>query len=267
MVETTETDGKTGNPEPVRGSALGAIALLCSLIGSGGCAVVGILTAIGTGDALVGVIATACFSILGFALGVIAFFSAKKGTPRGGAIGATFLGAIFGALQGAVVVGALIQFLPLQSQVAPMIEGLVQTASTDDPEAAAKLLGPDATQVVTGDDLVAFVQRVDAAAGGITEVRVELTTLTKASETVQNFAPRPDADPQNIEFPKPIELVTPSGDTVLLGVWLDEEALKDDEVLIRDLIAFLPTGEMLVLRDDGPARTLTEAFAAPVRLP
>lgn len=256
-------DAATTDAPPTPGSSLGVFALLCSLLGASGCLVLGV-TGFFLPDALLGIPITAVLSLLGFALGVTAYFRAKPPTPRGVAIVATFLGIIVGVTQGALVVGSLVNYLPIKARVLPQLRAAFEET---DPVAAGDLLGADALDEVDGQALVDFVALVDRLTGGVTEVTVEPKTLLLARRVMADYQPRADSDPGAFMNAKPLELRYGQGERALLYAWLDEAALKDDRVLFDDLLAFMPDGTIVVLRQDGPANLLAGNFEAPARLP
>ena len=253
-------------PKPVTGSTLGAGALLLSLLGASGCLVITLLTvALNLPEAFFGLPVTAVLSLTGFALGVIAFFRAKENTPRGGAITATFLGGIAGATQGAAVVGTLIQFLPIQAQVIPLAQTLI---ASDDPAQVEQSMSEAALQEIDGQTMLDFFDRIEVSTGGPVTPTIEWNTIVRTGRMMTDYAPRPDSSPNELTLAKTIELLYDPDQRMFLSIWLDEEAVnKDKQVLIDDMVAFLPTGELLILRNNGPASDFAGNFNAMVLTP
>lgn len=269
---TTPPTAPTDETPERKGSALGALALLCSAAGVAGCVVLTALSSFVLPQAFFGLPFTALLSLCGFVMGVIAFFTSEKGSPRGGIIGATFLGALGASLQGSAVVGTLVQFLPIRAQVAPLVEEMLTLHDAGDALAIEQRLGQTAIDATEDNDLLDFFTRIETESGEIVGVRIELQTMIRSRETMNAYPVAGSADTSKLILAKPLELLhsqtTPEGvqSFTMIAVWLDEEALTRDEVLIDDLIAFLPDETMMVLRDDGPAWDFANQFASSVRV-
>ncbi|MEM1423552.1 MAG: hypothetical protein AAGH64_06065 [Planctomycetota bacterium] len=263
------SDEQKGTPQqqPRKGSTLGAVALLLSTLGVGGCLTVSGLAASGVPEAFFGLPATALLSLAGFATGVLAYFRADKRSPRGGIIGATFLGVVGGAIQTSTFVGMLIQFLPIRAQVAPLVEEVLAWHDAGDTGAIGGVMGAGAIASSEADEILGFFDRVEEEVGAIDSVRIEFESISRAGLVMKDYPLAKGGDPSGLTLPKPMELVYSDDGFVLLGVWLDEDALKDERVLIDDLIAFLPDERLLVLRDDGPAWDLANQFSVRVIRP
>ncbi len=258
----------SGDAPATRGSGLAAISALLGVLGLAGCLVTTLATALVSAEAMWGLVITGSLSLLAFVLGLGALLGGGKPVegekPRGrsAAVLGTFAGLIGTVLQGSVVVGGLIQFVPLQTQVVPRVDAMLVAGRQGNATQIRRYLAEPADQAIDDEDLLAYFEAIERAAGSKVIADVDLGVIGASRDLVGRYAQTGTGGGSLDRLPKIIQLKG-ANETLLMAIVLDEDALADDLVKVLDAIVFLPDHpNALILRRNGPAEKIAVALGA-----
>lgn len=194
--------------------------------------------------------------LVGLLLGAISLSFIKNShgrlTGRGLAIAGLLLGIIMTALQAFVAFGAAQGWTYYRKQMVPHAETFMSAAASGDIAATRATLSPDADAALTDDDILAFMAAADLSAGPFVRVSTDFGTLIESAGRAMQRGGSADV-PGVAPIPMAFEF---QNETLFGWALLDESALQNDQVLIADVVLFLPSGEALTLRKDGPGAQL-----------
>ena len=197
--------------------------------------------------------------------GCILAFLSLRGIERSGgelmgrplALVALFCGVGVTAIQGALVLLALVT-LSASSTLAPVGAELIGYAQGDQDRLARGLLGEAVSEAMTDEDLDAFARAVTDRLGAITDSSAGFGLILDARRACNDAGPMEGYEPDADDLPRPIYLHF-GEDRVLTYVFIDQQALRDNKIRIRDMLLMLDDGTVIVLAPDGPATELADA--------
>jgi hypothetical protein len=217
------------------------------------------------------IVALPLLGIVGIVLGGLALRQIGKSEGRIGgrplALIGLFLGIMSATLQGAVTIGALARYMPIQSQVAPALQMMAQKAAAGDMAASRVALAESAGNVVDDGRLGWYFKGLEAKHGELQRVVFGIKTLGTSRETLLRAmrANPPTATPP-AQTPTPLEMHFKRGVTTVY-VWFDEQALSQNAVRILDVLVIDKDNAARALLPDGPGATLGRWLGLTLDLP
>jgi len=259
-------------PDPMvggapRGSFLGVASLGLALVSVSVCVVASVVALTGTPGAMFVVFAMPVVGFAAVVVGGAALLKRKAlimrdGGARGGAKdvplqrGPASFGIIIGlasmVLQGSVLAGAVMSYMPVKKMLAPVVSAMMLEVENGTPDRALTAISDVSKSVVDGGRIDGFFRAAMDAAGEPARVHVGLDIFLRSREVFSSAGnsgargPMPDLALQV----KALELVGPKGRVMMYAV-LDEDALKLDRVRLSDAMAVLGDGTSVVLLPQG----------------
>jgi len=259
-------------PDPMvggapRGSFLGVASLGLALVSVSVCVVASVVALTGTPGAMFVVFAMPVVGFAAVVVGGAALLKRKAlimrdGGARGGAKdvplqrGPASFGIIIGlasmVLQGSVVAGAVMSYMPVKKMLAPVVSAMMLEVENGTPDRALTAISDVSKSVVDAARIDGFFRAAMDAVGEPARVHVGLDIFLRSREVFSSAGnggvrgPMPDLALQV----KALELVGPKGRVMMYAV-LDEDALKLDRVRISDAMVVLGDGTCVVLLPQG----------------
>ncbi|MCA9309985.1 MAG: hypothetical protein KDA21_02205, partial [Phycisphaerales bacterium] len=163
-----------------------------------------------------------------------------------------FLGLLTAVLQGAAVIGALMNFSALKVHLIPAVETFLAASEVGDYPKARGLLSAEASGI-SDDRLAFFHANLTRHEGDIREVDASIQTVIRGIEAMRDLqvpanTPAPDARPL------PLDLM--GNQLTLAYIFVNQDAVNSNAVLLDDIMILRADGTALTLREDGPAATM-----------
>ncbi len=264
MSDTTESL-QSGVPQ---GSFLGVASLGLAVLSVSVCAVAAAFALTGTPSAMFVVFA---MPLVGFAAVIVGgaalvkrralmrrdggVVGGAKDVPlqRGPAMFGIIIGLASAVLQGSVLAGAVMSYVPVKRALVPVVEAMLTEVGAGHPDRAMVAIADASKSVVDAPRLDGFFRAAVGVVGEPARAHVGIdiflksrTVLSDAVRTGGGQGPAPDLLMQV----KALEIVGPKN-RVVMYVLLDEDALKLDRVRIADAMIALEDGECVVLLPQG----------------
>lgn len=245
-------------------SAPAAIGFLLVIIALLGCFLSGI-TARLTGNLLWGVplLATPFMSIGGAILGYLGIRQIGRSNSdvvgRGPAIFAIFVGLMAGVLQSVFVGAAVVVFTDTRTKLAPHALMLLQDIEHGRLDSARTHIGHAVSPLLSDEQLKSFQSTLEHEIGPLRDATLSLGAFQKVRELERNIAQRGGTGAQTGVPARPVELVSDTH-RVLAYVWIDNDAAKNNQIKITDMIVILPGNRALLLRDGADSAKLASAL-------
>lgn len=171
------------------------------------------------------------------------------------------LGLIATAVTGSFTFGALRTAFDVRERLAPVVDALIADMNAGDWTNAQTRLGEPVASAMGEPGIAWFFDTLtssfnaepigaDAPLVILFQSRAELTRAsdpTRVSPAPQNL---------NNEVPKPVRVTFAGGESGVLFVFLDPDALAIQDVRVSDAMIVLPDNRVLTLQPDGPASLL-----------
>ena len=259
--ETPEapSPGTTAQAARLSGAALASILLVFGaiVVGCGSLAT----SIFGGWNSWVGVLIAPLLALNGCILAFLALRGIERqpeellGRPL--ALIALFVGVGVTAIQGALVLLALVT-LSASSRLAPVGAELVGSAQNGRPGLTRQVLNEDMARDLTDAQIASFAQAIDRQHGTVTGSGAGFGLILDARRVFSEAGPMDGYDPDAADMPRPVYLRF-GDERVLAYVWIDQQALQDKKIRIRDMVVLLDTGQVAVLAADGPGAELADA--------
>jgi len=208
----------------------------------------------------VGVLAAPLIALNGCVLAFISLRSIERephlmGRPL--ALVALFVGVGITAIQGALVLLALVT-LSGSSALAPVGAELVGSAQADRLGLSRQVLSQELAQSLSDEQIRAFGAVIREQRGRVTGSGAGFGLILDARRVFAEAGPLDGYDPDVANMPRPIYLRF-GDDRLLAYVYTDPDALRDQNIRIRDMVVLFGGGEVAVLAPDGPGSELAAA--------
>ncbi|MGP1346627.1 MAG: hypothetical protein ACTS3F_08165 [Phycisphaerales bacterium] len=264
--------GSGGSPA----SGLAVISVLCGLGSFGACCVSGGLAYFVDQMFGLGMVAAPALGLLAIVIGVAAVIRIRRsrepmlGKPM--AMAGILIGLIGVILQGAVVVGALLPFRAIQTEVVPVARFVVMQAHAGDVQRAKGALSEETFEVLGGDPsrVAMFGRAIESAVGVPSGASLEIGDLLAGRRLIEIAGERGvTIDPASITpsggaapMPRPVKVVGDRGRATMI-VFLDEVALETSkQVLALDALLVVSEEDWIgaTLLPDGPGAAMARAL-------
>lgn len=269
------SDAQTPESAPAhpieRLSALAAASFLMAVLSVSGCIGISWL-AYSAPDRFVFLAAVPALALGAIVCGALARRNIARsgGVLRGRGLAAfgMLVGLMGGVIPAAFLLSALLTLSSLKS-LAPAVERVVLAASVQRPQSARVDLAPDAIAQVTDARLIEIGRRITLAAGAPSRADVSLAAVAESRKLVAEMASSARAggsDPAAALgelSPKPVVIRCANANVFVFAI-LDEDALNQSRVLLKDALFVLPDRSGVTLRPAGPARDVARALGVGV---
>ena len=160
-----------------------------------------------------------------------------------------FVGLLTAVLQGAAVIGALMNFSALKVHLTPAVENFLEASAVGDYPRARTLLSSEAAGI-SDERLGFFMNGLHAHEGQVATVQASIGTVIRGIETLRGMQVRADMTPPDAR-PLPVDLV--GNGSSLAYIFVNQGAVNSNAVLLDDILILRADGTSLTLREDGPA--------------
>lgn len=246
--------------QPGEFSALAIGSAASSLLSVAACLAATLAAVISSPVWAAAIVALPLLGIVGIVLGALALRQIGRSEGRLGgrplALIGVFLGIMSATLQGAVTIGALARYMPIQQQVAPALQMMARQAVAGDMTAARVALAENTGAVVDDARLEWFFKGLEAKHGELQRVVFGIRTLGTSRETLlRAMRANPPTAAAPTQTPTPLEMHYKRG-VATVYVTFDEQALSQNAVRILDLLVVDKDNAARALLPDGPGATL-----------
>ncbi len=251
-----------------RGSVLGVAALGTALASVGVCVVASLVASFGHPGAAVVLFVLPTLGFAAVIMGALALAqerarrrrgeSGNVPLQRGPAAFGVIIGLASAVLQGSVAVGALMSYMPVKTNLVPVVQGMFDERAAGDMDRALIAVLETSRSVVDAARLGGFLGAAVEAVGEPVRADVGLDIFLKSRAVFAEASQRGGAQgaaPDLLLQVKALELVGPRWRTVMYVV-LDEDSLGKQRVRIADAMVVLPGGRCVVLLPNGRMKEL-----------
>jgi len=200
-------------------------------------------------------------SLIAVITGVVGLMQISRSDGRIGGRNAAIMGAVVGlgltALQGSVVLGAVLPWFAIGNNLKPVMQDYAEASADGDWSALRAMLSAESESAVSDERLQEFWERAAPAGTSGAEVTFDLGLFVEARTAMAAAKTASTADSIH-ETMFPVRLEWSDGSNSLVYVIMDAESLQGDSVLIVDLLVVNSAGKAVVLLTDGPAKAIVE---------
>lgn len=248
----------TAPPQEYSPLALGSLA--CSGLSTVACLVASVAALVASPVWAAAIVALPLLGIVGIVLGGLALRQIGRSEGRMGGRPVALMGLLLGimtaTLQGAVTIGALARYMPIQTHVAPALTEMARRSTAGDAAAARVALAQGSSATVDDARLRWFFAGLESKHGPLERVVFGVRTLGETRETLRRAtSSNPPTAAAPTQIPTPLEMRFKKGSATVY-VYFDEQALSQDAVRILDLLVIDKDNAARALLPDGPGAVL-----------